>query len=472
MKEVSDKRITRTFTERAGETALKIIHILTVIVAVCTLLYRILPVIILGENYVFTIHDNMDFFPGFIRAIRESGTYFTPNKSLSILNGLQEKYLLTNYNFHESICLLFGYVVGETINKVLGTILGFFSMRAFLNKLFKPDSLLIKDVTLLVSAAYATLPCAPTRIVPFALIPLIILFFMHLKEKDHICRLVLIGVILPFFLCIRSSLLFVLGFWFVGMALSSIIEKKVNLNLAATFLLMTVSSVLLNIPTILVALSKEPTNRALILDLYKRNDFKTLFCDHIHGQYHAPTFHDGVLMWFLIAGTAVMFIMLLIDIIKKKGDAKLLGKRMCMLFLGFLFWILSAALMAGYESGLATGIKLIDSFAWGRVQAFDRIIFVLMFMIIVVSLPKKQVLHLACLSIALFQIYHISTVSCFYNDDFASVRALRTNYAYDISYKEFISEDLFDEIKEDIHYHDEGGGRLWVSSGCADGEWI
>ena len=434
-------------------------YLFTVFVVIVSFSWAVFPMLLLRENYCFTIHDGMDSYAGIVQMLHENGLYFHLNQALPIMNGLDGKYTFLSYTLYDFLNCSFGYLWGQIFTRIIGVILGFFSLKHLLEHIYLERTRYQSNIILLLSAAYIVTPVAPNRMIGFASLPLVIDVFLNLRSKEKISKIDLFGLLFPVLSIFDAVFIFVLGFWFLFGIIDRIIKRKASFNIWITFILMCVSTLLTNINFFKVAISAEDTNRGLAFGECSNFSFNwRAFKGYLlNGQYHSSAYQNRVLLPVLAIGTIAA-----IYLWKRSKDTKD-RNRLPSLFIisaGWFLWIVSALVETCQESGLRTGILIIDGFQWGRVIGIMRVLWFLMFAA-VMFLTSKHFAWKVFLYVAIcVQLINVALIKTTYNDTFYSVAnevftVLKGERPY-ISYKEFFSEELFNEIKKDINYDGEG----------------
>lgn len=348
--------------------------------------YAILPMAILRENYIFAIHDGLDSYAGLVQMIHDKGIYFHLNETLPILNNLPGKYSFITYNLYDFLNCVFGYLTGQILTRIIGVLLGFFSMRLLLKYMFPVYCTMDCCLISLISIAYSITPNAPNRTIAFASLPLAIAFFLYLEKKEKFSIYSCLMVFYPFFSIFDAVLIFIIGLWFAGTIVIWIGKRKLNSNLLFGFIFMCIATVLVNINFVLVALEAKETNRSLqVLSYSGRIKWQQFRAYLLQGQYHAPALHGYILLPFLILGTLYIFF----QYRKYANDKQKVSARMKILGIGWLSWLISAFILTFQESGYSIGVLIIDGFQWGRAIGLMRVIWYLMVGAVAFSPPEE-----------------------------------------------------------------------------------
>lgn len=430
----------------------KIVHLFTIMVVVFSLAWATLPMLLLRENYAFIVHDNMDSFAGTAQMIYKNHLYFSLDQPLPIMNGLGGEYTGIAFELYDFLNCMFGYLTGQILTRMIGVALGFFSLKHLLEYIYPERSRFQQDIILLLSAAYIITPIAPNRMIGFASLPLVIEFYLYLREKYKFKPLVFLAIIPSMVTDFGSITVFILGFWFLFGAADTIVRRRLNVNICTAFVLMSISTVCVNINFIKIAFIAEETNRSLRL----KDTFSFMwetFVDYLqNGQYHSTALQKKVVLPFLILSTIYVVVLLL-----KKEYVNAPYKKRCffILFFGWGLWFFSALIETLQESGLQTGILIIDGFQWGRVIGFMRIMWYLMLASVLFLVDHHRVWNAVLYVAVCAQIVNVAHSPTRYNDVLTSVKVHFRQQAVP-TYQEFFSEELFEDIKQDISYSGEG----------------
>lgn len=435
----------------------KLIHKFTLVILIIAFSWSILPMLILRENYVFAIHDGLDSYAAMVQNIHDNHMYFKLYEKMPFMHGIEGRYTMMAYTIYDFLNCSFGYLWGQILTRIIGVAMGLVSLRVLLKYVFKPENTYSNDVIMLISIAYAITPVAPNRMLAYASLPIIIIIFLKLSEKTEFTKLAIVGMFLPLLSAFQAVYIFVLGFWFLFTLIEWIVKKKLNINLMLAFIGMCIVTIVSNYSMFWVALTANETNRGLYASgeaaaTFDFGEFKSFL---IYGQYHSTALHTKVILPILFVGT-VFVIYKYIHGERNVKDRLCTGIIMC----GWLFWGASAFIRTFQECGFTTGILVIDGYQWGESIALMRIIWYLMiaamFFMLKSYFPWKVLIYVAVCTQLIVIVSSVTT----YNDTLFSIKETikrgTTGEKSEVTYKEFFDKDIFDEIKEDINYSNEG----------------
>lgn len=422
------------------------LYYITIAIVVILLSYSILPMVILRDNYVFTVWDNLDSNVGIIQVVHDNGLFLSLDDNLPIMNNINGVYTTISYNIYNILWCIFGYLNGEIINHTLSVVLAFFSMQSLLKYIFKKSDVTELCIIYLISVAYAITPCAPNRLSSFAILPLIIRFFIVLQKKVNFSPMSLLAVIFPLFLNFAAFTVFICIFWFLFLIVDLIKTKKININLIIALCLITIATIIVNINYFKLLLFAEKTSRSLKTSQEFSFNLENLYKYLKYGQKHAYSLHFTYLFPICVIGTLYMFYI-----------KKINGKYFDVIIFGWVLWILTSILAEFNDAGIKTGLIIIDGFNWGRIIYFMRFIWYIMLACILLVNDENVFIKLSAYIFLIFQLYLIVTSDTTFNDNRNTIVRAAFNVKSDetITFKEFFSEELLNEIKKDINYKNE-----------------
>lgn len=420
--------------------------------------WMITPMLLLQGGYCFSIDDGLDSYGGIVQFIHDHHLYFHLNQNLPIMNGIEGKYTFIGFTLYDFYNCMFGYVVGQTLTRITGCFLGFFSFKHLIEYLYPKRTPFFNDMTLLIASIYIVTPVSSLRVIAFASLPMVIETFLRLRNKALLSKMCFFSVIFPVLSVFDGVFLFVLGFWLLFTVVDAVISKKINRNLCIAFVIMCIITVAVNYNFFLVASAAGETTRGIYVDRLKEFAFnKDLFKDYLfNGQYHA-TAYPGRFLWPF---NAIVSLVICGMILENNNILRSEAKSVFIVGFGWLLCFMGALIMAAQESGFRVGILLIDGFQWGRVIALTTFMWPLMIIASMYILREKKFSNFLFLAIICLQLAHVALVDSQYNDTWTTIRNeisyIRNRTKPYISYNEFVSKKLFDEIKADIGYDWQG----------------
>ena len=475
-----------------------------------------LPMAVKRGSYLFTINDNLDSYAGNVQIVHYLKNYFNVNEGQSFTGGLNNHYsTISILQVYSMLCCFFGFLDGQIITRFFSVIVGFFSMRLLIHEIFPERSYYQSILLSMTACVYSVTSSAPNRQIAYATLPLIVFAFIRLSKEQKYTPLLFLTAFYPMVTNFNAIHVFVMIFWMCFTCVDAIVKRKININLALSFAVMGLSTLLVFQNTLRLSLLADETNRSLFKESIAEPKFDwDMFCLYLFsGQYHSATSH-GILLLPVLLTFSIAFLVLFV--FYKEFRQKNMTSAWVLLT-GWLLWLFSAFIATFQESGFKSGITLIDGFQWGRLISFMRLCWYLMMAAIIMVKPidnmnpylvgivpvvalclhrwlpypsfffsdllgyiedanllkkfgvlivvmmvligismmhKYRVVSDVCICFVLgLQVFFILISSNIYNDVGYNLFGRYPDYAYYfVSVDDFFSTELFDQIKEDINY--------------------
>ena len=430
-------------------------YILIVFFLLCEALFFFL----LGENIYVSMHDNLDLHIADYHILKETGTFFSHNVNLPLLNGVDRDYFFSEFSLYSLLYMIlpttYAYITGYLLKTVIAVISGVLLAKDILKESYKK----YEAIVVLTAFAYGILPFYPAFSFSFASLPLVILLLRKIYRKPT-----LILYVLLFFYPILSYFTFI-GFFILCYLLITTIylfikNKKIPFSMITSLFVLSAGFIVWEYRLFLIMLfSKTPTIRETMAQgSYSLLEIvKAIAETFTKGVFHADSVHT----LFVLPICLIYFIYLNYKYLKKK-NFKAMRTDFFNLILCFIFAnciIYGLYYSEGVRSFIETIIPPLKGFQLTRTVFFNPLLWYVALFIILKRLydqNKKKTAHI----IVFICIFVILCTGSKYNDLYNTA----FNYTYQIikqkpsnslTYREFYSEDLFAQIMEDIDYSGE-----------------
>ncbi len=424
----------------------------------------IFPFIFWGENSIITIHDNLDDSVPRFSYIHQNHLFFAFNKSLPVMNGISTLFFnREGFTFYNLIYCLLPTYIGYVTNYIICAIIGFVSMFYLQHLAFKRYNLII--ITL-VSLSYAFLPSICSFKMALASMPFAVIFFYKLALTTE--KKWLIGAFfLPFFSELSGIGIFICGVWGIATIICCIKQKKITWSLLWGGVLLGIGYCLVNYHLIFIRLIiAEPLNRDFfhIAPEPFISSFTTYF---FNGYYHAGSLQKYLLNW-VVLGMTTFFLYRL----KKKKHIK--NRYSTILFTCLLFSVFATTIAALSDAHIINQLTKnifppLAGVSFARIYTIMRMTWYIAFsacLLYLCKIPKCSGIActLAVLQVVMIFIGDRRPLNPYYSDAEPTWRHHLIG-SDDITYKEFYSVDLFNEIKNKISYNGEKVAALGFHPG-------
>ena len=386
--------------------------------------------LIFGEDTFILIHDNLDSVFVNLKVMASEGLYFAPSDTIIKSFGINfpREILPGQYYF---ICVLFyflPYFWAYSINALLVSVIGYFSMRSFLNYISKNES---ENLSLVLSSlCFALLPFWPYCGITIAGMPFVFLCFLKILNHEHKWYHVLLILLAPLYSTFTAAIFISM---ILGLVLLYDIVKTRKVNWMFGILLICYTCIFLLMDYRLVnhvinhtfVSQRTEFSRSFINGSKLLRKFFDLF---IKGQYHAISAHALVILPSTVAALLLSRKRLNID----SNSRNLLITLAAVIISCFMsvFWIWD-------------GSEYLRVIPIAKILKLERMYFFFPFLwgcafyfalrIIESRFPKKIVV-----SVFLLQFCYLVYKSDFYSN----YKGIRT------SYKSFFAQKEFSDLKQ------------------------
>lgn len=354
-------------------------------------LYAILPMLILGDKYIFTIHDSLDNVAGYVEYIHKNGIFFNLFNEIPLIGGIKGYYLISHLDYGISGFLgaLFGYITSQKIIRILGVVIGYNSMMFLYHQAFPRIKKTTVEILRFSSILYSITPCSTTRTLSFAVLPFIIGFFIYLSRQESFTKKSLLVFLFPFFSFFNATTLFCIIFWFLAGFLVCLKQKKINYNILVSWCVYILGTIIVDFPIIIIGLNGSETNRGLHFPTTGFNKHGLLEVFY-NGQYHTTSFHQYIFLICVSLGVIYCFYKRLI--IGKEDNRY--GSCLRILLTGITAWGVFGVIETTASASIRTGILLIDGFQWGRLLEWGRLIWMFLFIELFVTVFEDGLIEI------------------------------------------------------------------------------
>ncbi len=421
----------------------------------------LIPFLVLGDEYIFTPHDYLDSYPGYMRIVRKLPLIPDFDANSGVMNDMPAFYFCPEFNLYRFINHYFEFVFAEFLNRAVSIGIGFFSAKYLLTQIFDRDCLPY-SAAVVIAMTYAVSPVYPAWSIGFAVLPLLMAkLVQYWRAPDtkitwHIVFFLFAGLF-GSFACLGMFVCFI---WFLAILAFGIKYQKVNKIMLAALILMSVGYVITNVYLFMMVFSGVETSRLLIKPkewIFGFDGICLIFQGFlnalIHGQYHAAPILNVIVPFCAIGG--INFFMLY----RRRGlkqEESLLVKRLLMLFFG----ICAVALVYGLESAkvlkkiFANVLPLLVGFNFSRLLYLNNILWYILFTGVIALFIMHYRKKYIALAIVLFQLIAVLSADGMYQNTKKNV--LHPYYAKrSITYRQFLDREFWEKVKDKIQYQNE-----------------
>lgn len=417
---------------------------------------------ILGQDSYLTVQDNLDLFVAHFQVLNHSDSWFSNKELLPMLGGLSRDCLSSELNLYNMLFMIFpvftAYMIGYFLKILIGMCSFVLLIKDILGEKFAP----YRGIAWGVGLAYGMLPLFPAYGLAFASIPLAVWILRRLYLRQG-KRYYLFLFLYPFVSYFSYFGFFLLAYLVCAIVILWIRDKKPSLQLIIGLFLLAAGYVCFEHRLFAQMLfSQEESIRSTMVDTDL--DFFGVLIS-MKDAFVSPVFHaDSVHKYFVLPVCLIFFVYRLICLIREKQAKKIFSDSfvLVMLFIvfnciiyGFYFW-------GGFRRLFETLVPVLKGFQFNRTIFFNPFLwYAAFFMVLKYLYDKKQLLFtraanlLSCVAVAAVilapAVYNEFYYTC-YHQAYKLVKNTEVNM---LNFREYYSEDLLEEIKEDIDYQGE-----------------
>lgn len=414
---------------------------------------------LLGENIYVSMHDNLDLHVADYHILSETRTFFSHNVLLPLLNGISRDYFASELSVYSMLYMLFptctAYIAGYLLKTVIALVSSVLLAKDVLGKSYKK----YEGIVVLCSFAFGILPLYPTFSFPFVSMPLVILLLRKIYRKPKVSTYILL-LLYPLLSYFTFFGLFILGYLLIAILILWIRDKKLPLSLAGALAVLSAGFILCEYRLFGIMLfDATPTIRdTMVQGSYSfREILGAIWETFTAGVFHAESVHT----WFILPLCMVYFVMLNIRYIKT-GNLKAIRTDIFNLVIVFILFnciVYGLYYQEQFRTLIETIVPPLKGFQFSRTVFFNPLLWYLALFLLLKRLydrNRKKLAH----GIVLLAAAVILLTGSKYNDLYSTAfnyayRIIRQKPSNSLTYKEFYSEDLFQDIMADIGYSGE-----------------
>lgn len=436
-------------------SALPWYYLLVLVFFVCeTILF-----IVLRENIYVSMHDNLDLHIADYHILSETGTFFAHNVDLPLLGGISRDYFASELSLYSLLYILFPTCAAYVIGLLLKTIIALVSCILLAKDVLARNYRKYEGIVVLVGFAYGLLPLYPAFSFPFVSLPLVILLLRRIYRRPHFLDyfLLLLYPLLSYFTFFGF---FILSYILLAVIILWIRDKKLSFPLLGGFFTLSAGFVLFEYRLFYIMLFHPvPTIRETIVQgSYNLSQILyAVFETFTVGIFHADAAHT----WFVLPLCILYLICLNVRYLKNRAYKEMRTDifNLTMLLILFNCIVYGLSFQENLRTLIETLIPPLKGFQFNRTVFFNPFLWYLALFILLTRLLNHNKEKIAY-GIALLTIAMVLLSGSRYNDLYNTAfnycyRIIKQQPSNNLTYKEFYSQELFNQIKDDISYDGE-----------------
>lgn len=413
----------------------------------------------LGENIYVSMHDNLDLHIADYHILSETGTFFSQNAQLPLLNGISRDYFASEFSLYSLLYVFLPTCTAYVTGLLLKTIIALVSSVLLARELLKEQYKKYEGILVLASFAYGILPLYPAFSFSFISLPLVILLLYKLCQKPRGGTYILL-FLYPLLSYFTFFGIFILGYLLIAIIILWIRDRKPPFSLMGGLFVLSAGYVVFEYRLFYIMLfDRTPTIRETMAQgSYSIPEILRAIAETFtRGIFHADSVHT----WFVFPLCMVFLICHNCRYIKNKHWKAVFTDffNLTILFILFNCVIYGLYYQEGLRTVVETLIPPLKGFQFTRTVFFNPFLwYFALFLILkrLYDINRQKAAHI----IAVLGITVILLTGSKYNDLYQTAfnyayRIIRQTPSNSLTYQEFYSEELFSGIMSDIDYQGE-----------------
>ena len=434
---------------------------------------QILVFCIAGENSYIAVHDNLELFVSHNGLIKAGDFFFKHNIEVPMLGGISRDLLGSQLTLANFLYFLFTPFMAYIINYFLKIIIGFIAFNLLIKELFPDIYSKYKEISYICGFAFGLVPVFPLYGTAFTSIPLVIILLNRIYKNAKPIHYILLFVY-PMVSYFSYFGFFILAYISIYFLYEWIKSKKFKVKALLAIVVLSVGYVVFEYRLFYNMLA---VSDITIRDTIKFGDyslievFKSIISIFIDSMFHAQSSHKYIVLPVVLA----MMILLNIARVKHKDSVNIKLIKGCNLLFSLICFncvIYGFYYYKPLRDLFEAIVPLLKGFQFNRTIFLNPLLWMLLFFLIVINICESKKIWMKLLAY-LFVVLNLLVVMFYpqtYNDFYYTCK----NCAYEIitgnkpsqlSFNEFFSEKLFQNIKEEINYSGDFSVAYGLSSG-------
>lgn len=412
--------------------------------------------IFFGESSYLGIHDNLDIHIVDYQIMKGNGAFLKHGVTLPLLGGISRDYFASELSLYTLLYMLLpnfaAYMAGHFLKIVLALVSCILLGRDILKEKYRAYEALI----VLGGFAYGLLPLYPGFSFSFASIPLLIYFIRRILHNPSVRNYIFL-FLYPLVSYFTFFGIFILGYLLFYTIYRWVKLRKVPGRLLAAWCVLFAGYAVCEYRLFGVMLFD--TTETIRESMFMGSDGFAAIAANIGDVFVNGVFHADDVHKFIVLPVCVLYLLYKGVIYIRRKDGRGLAKDPFFLIMGLILFnciVYGSYTWEAFRTLIETLLPPLKGWQFTRTVFFNPFLWYTAFIIVLKELydRKKQtvahVLMLACLLIVL-------GTQTLYNDFYNTVythtwMAVKGKQSESLSYQEFYSPELFEQIKKDISY--------------------
>ncbi len=428
------------------------------VISVAAIIIILSVALIRGESLFIPIHDNLEDYIVRFQVMKNNHLFWEIHATAPMLGGLDRNYLTSDLKAYLWLYMLMptyiAYIVGFAIKIALSVVGSAFLGKTILEDRYKEYS----NIIVLCGLAYGLAPNYPAAAFGFASLPLFMAFVIRLYKSPESLRKsnLLFFLLYPVLSDLFWFGIFLCGYLVAAFIIDALVSKKPKFRLLLATLLLSLGYIVVEWRLVyLVLFVGEQTIREtmVIESLPAGQILKSIAAGFGVGHYHSAAAHT----YIVLPVCATSFVTINLRRLRERKWRLIFRDP----FTHLLLLILFNAIIFGIDNSeifkelVATMAPTLKGISMARTLWFNGFLWYFAFAIALCRIKNTRIKHVLLILALFFVVINGSTYNHISLNTYEALAETGVVEKQHLSYSEFYSTELFDDILGKIDYKGE-----------------
>ena len=427
-------------------------------------LLQVLMFTLWGAHSFIAIHDNLDLFVAHNKIMKNQGVFFGKAEEALLLGGVSRNLLGSEFSLYNILYYVFQPYTAYVIGYFLKLVIGFVSFVLLSKEIYGEEYAKYRNLNYLAAAGFCIIPVFPAYGLAFVSVPLVVYLLIKICRDPKVIWYVLL-FLYPLVSYFSYFGIFILGYMVLAFIYLWIKEKKIPVSFGIAIVVLAAGYVVWEYRLFMeILLSDTVTIRdsMVMMDVSIGQMFADILTVMFNPGFHAQDSHR---YWILPIAVFMLFFTN-IEYVKNKQWNKIKTSPINLVFLFIVFNCVVYGLyeLKAVQQLVETLLPPLKGFQFNRTIFFNPFLWYFLFFLILKDLYDRysfnKVKNAGIYTIAVGGVLVCMLFPQVYNDFYSNCyhhafEILKGTPSTQLSFEQFYSKELFEEIKEEIGYDGE-----------------
>lgn len=449
-------------------------YLIGIVLAVQALVF----IIFKDESYL-QIHDNLDLFMAHYQMLKLNHGWYAHNVTMPMLHGIDRDLLGSEFLLYNMLYIVFPNIWAYFIGYALKIFIGIWSFNLLFKEMLGGRYVKYRPLVLATATAFGLIPVFPTYAIAFTSVPLIIYYLVRVYKEPGLIELaranvdskgILARILLylaifcyPVFSYFSYHGFFILCYMCVAVIILWVKDKRFPLKNFASICVLALGYMAFEYRLFKAMLFDDTITIRTTMEhgrLTVGQALKVAFDEFVSASFHSEDSHTYLVLGVVLIGIIVVNV----GYIRRNEAKKCLTEPINLVMLWIIFNVLIFGFYEneGFRTLVETMVPKLTGFEFARTAYFNTLLWYVELLLVCMKLYDSRIKYARLFAggIASIAVIIVMFMPQVYNDFYYTVynqvyKLLLHKDTSTVNYREFYSENLFEDIKKNISYNGE-----------------